>query len=61
MIPHYGAVEHVAQYIMASIRAAPLSASVFVEEADDISANDRADAEMAESGNRSYQITYCYL
>ena len=35
---------------MTSIRAAWLSASVFVEEAGDIGAHDRADPEMTETG-----------
>ena len=50
MAPRDGAVEHVAQYLMTAVRAAQLSASVFAEEAGNVSADDRADAQMAESG-----------
>ena len=46
MAPGDGEVEHVAQYLMTSIRAARLSASVFVEEAGNVGAHDRADAQM---------------
>ena len=48
--PRHGAVEHVAQYLMTAVRAARLSASVFVEEPGNVGTDDRADAEMAESG-----------
>ena len=44
MAPRDGAVEHVAQYVMTSIRAARLSASVLVEEAGNVGAHDRTDA-----------------
>ena len=50
MAPRDVAVEHVAQYLMTSIGAARPSASVFVEEAGNVSADHRADAELAERG-----------
>ena len=43
---------------MTSIRAAWLSASVFVEEARNVGAHDRSDAEMAERGqNGAVEVT----
>ena len=50
MAPGNDAVEHATQYVMTSIRATRLSASVFVEEAGNVGARDRVDAKMAESG-----------
>ena len=48
-----GAVEHVAQYVMTAVRAARHSASVFVEEAGDVGATQKA-ADGADDENRYF-------